>query len=247
MMMAMLLVSSAFVLVGRDVAPIDATLGLYVGDGAHPECTRWAQQMFESMGLTIRDIEAADINAGDLDGIDIFYFAGGESGPYIRDISSVGRSRLRQPVRDGAAFIGTCAGSMYAAATQVWEGHRMTQGQLGVFAGDAVGPAPNVCGPNGGVCVCAIDLRPEHPITEGLPRSIELYSYNSPTFRWDPSEPVEIVATYAATGQPTVIAAAYGAGRVLLTGVHPEWTSGDPWDLMTEAARWCLQGSETSD
>lgn len=225
--------------------PIDATVGLYVGDGAHPACIDAARRMFESMGVRIVDITAANFNSNDLSGIDIFYFAGGESGPYINDISSEGKALLRRRVVEGAAYIGTCAGSMFAAAVQVWEGYSMTRGQLGVFSGDAVGPAPDICGPDGGVCTCWIDVNTDHPIGRGIPESIEISYYNSPFFRFFDSSSVGIVATYQKTGEPTVIAAPYGYGRVVLTGVHPEWMPGPPWDLMTSAVLWCLNRLET--
>lgn len=226
---------------------IDATLGLYVGDGAHPACTDAARRMFESMGVRIVEITAASFNNDDVDGIDVFYFAGGESGPYIDDITPGGKALLRRRVVEGAAYIGTCAGSMFAAAVQVWEGYTMTRGQLGVFSGDAVGPAPDICGPNGGVCTCWIDVNTEHPIGRGIPESIEISYYNSPFFRFLDGSSVEIVATYQATGEPTIIAAPYGSGRVVLTGVHPEWMPGPPWDLMTNAVLWCLGRLETAD
>ena len=227
--------------------PIDATLGLYVGEGAHPDCVDPARRMFESMGLRIRNITARDFNGGRLDNIDIFYFAGGESGPYINDISAAGKNRLRQSIRDGAIYIGTCAGAMFAASVQVWDGYTMTRGQLGVFAGEAVGPAPNICGPDGGFCKCMIDIDTSHPIAQGLEESTEIYSYNSPFFRWPSHESVDIIATYQATGEPTIITAAYGMGRVLLTGVHPEWISDEPWDLMTKATLWCLRLLDTTE
>ena len=198
-------------------------------------------------GLRIRNITARDFNGGRLDNIDIFYFAGGESGPYINDISAAGKNRLRQSIRDGAIYIGTCAGAMFAASVQVWDGYTMTRGQLGVFAGEAVGPAPNICGPDGGFCKCMIDIDTSHPIAQGLEESTEIYSYNSPFFRWPSHESVDIIATYQATGEPTIITAAYGMGRVLLTGVHPEWISDEPWDLMTKATMWCLRLLDTTE
>ena len=236
----LLSVLPGFYALAQDAPTADATLGLYVGEGAHPDCVGPAREMFESMGLHVRDITAGDINNARVDDIDIFYFAGGESGPYIDDISAAGKSRLRQQVREGAIYIGTCAGAMFGAAVQVWEGEDYSRGQLGVFPGDAVGPAPNICGPSGGVCKCMIDVNTEHPISQGLPESIEIYYYNSPFFRWPGGESVEVIATYQATGEPTVIVAEYGDGRVLLTGVHPEWIPDEPWTLMTNAVLWCL-------
>jgi len=231
--------------VGEDADPIDGTIGIYVGDGAHPVCVDAARRMFESMGLRIVEITAQHFNNDDIDGIGIFYFAGGESGPYIDDITPEGKALLRQRVVEGAAYIGTCAGSMFAAAVQVWEGYTMTRGQLGVFAGDAIGPAPDICGPNGGVCTCWIDVNTDHPIGRGIPESIEISYYNSPFFRL--LGDVAVVATYQKTGEPTIVAASFGAGRVILTGVHPEWIPGPPWDLMTNAVLWCLGRLETVD
>ena len=231
----------------EDPVPIDAVVGLYIGDGAHPACTDAARRMFEAMGVRIVEITANHFNQDDVGGIDIFYFAGGESGPYIDDITAAGKAVLRRRVVEGAAYVGTCAGSMFAAAAQVWEGRTMRRGQLGIFSGDAVGPAPDICGPTGGVCTCWIDVDTEHPIGHGIPESIEISYYNSPFFRPSEGSPVEVVARYQKTGEPTIIAVSYGSGRVVLTGVHPEWIPGPPWDLMTNAVLWCLRQSETAD
>ena len=236
-----------FYALAQGVPTADATLGLYVGEGAHPDCVGPAREMFESMGLHVREITAGDINNARVDDIDIFYFAGGESGPYIDDISAAGKSSLRQQVSEGAIYIGTCAGAMFGAAVQVWEGKNYSRGQLGVFPGDAVGPAPNICGPSGGVCKCMVDLNATHPAAQGLPESIEIYYYNSPFFRFHPDSSVEVIATYQATGVPTIVASEYGAGRVVLTGVHPEWIPGPPWELMTRATLWCLGRLDATD
>jgi len=231
--------------VGQPTQPIDGTIGLYVGDGAHPACTDAARRMFGAMGVRIVEINAQHFNDGNVAGIDIFYFAGGESGPYINDISPAGKALLRHRVVEGAAYIGTCAGSMFAAAVQIWEGYSMARGQLGVFAGDAIGPAPGICGPDGGACTCWIDVNTDHPIGRGLPESIEISYYNSPFFRV--LGDAAVVATYQKTGEPTIVASSYGAGRVVLTGVHPEWMPGPPWDLMANAVLWCLGRLEAGD
>lgn len=61
--------------------------------------------------------------------------------------------------------------------------------------------------------------------------SIEISYYNSPFFRFFDGSSVEVVATYQKTGAPTIIAATYGSGRVVLTGIHPEWMPGPPWEF----------------
>lgn len=234
------------------------TVGLYAGRGAARECVTAAGKMFAWMGYTVVRIDADVINENDIRHLDVLYFPGGSTGPFQEDISAQGRDKIRQLIRSGGCFIGTCAGALFASERVVWEGQVDTQNTLGLFPGTVEGPIPEIfAGPEHGMC--QVNLSP-HPITETEPDSAWILYYNGPFFRSNPGAEVDVIARYQITNDPAMVAFEYGAGRVFLTGPHPEWEEddgrdgvsyfdrfddqGSDWDLMLNAARWCLHEME---
>ena len=218
----------------------DVLIGVYVDEGADPFCVEHAVGMFEWMGFSIRRVDAADVNGRDLQDLDAIYFPGGDSPPYIERISADGKAGLLDAVDGGMVYIGTCAGSMFAAEAQVWEGERYRDGQLGVFRGSAVGPAPGLCDREW--CYATLAANSEHPATDGMPKQFEVLWYNSPYLRASPGTGTHVLAIYAATGQPAIVAQGRGAGWVLLTGPHPEYTPEEAWRFLEGCMLWILGG-----
>lgn len=232
------------------------TIGLYADSGAAQSCVTAAKNMFEWMGYTVELLDANTINYGDILHIDIFYFPGGTSRPYIIDITEEGKNKIRQMLYAGRGYIGTCAGGMFAAEIQIWRGTTYSEGQLGIFPGTAEGPIEELFG-YPGIGMCQVNLVKDHPITEGQPDSVWILYYNGPFFDPKFTADVEIIGVYDITGQPALVAFEYGRGRVFLTGPHPEWEEdsdrdsvwyfdnfsdyGSDWPLMQNATRWCLQ------
>lgn len=213
-------------------------IGIYVDDGAHPSCVSHATEMFTWMGFGIREIDADDVNRGSLEGLAAVYFPGGDSPPYINDLSPAGKQGLIAAVERGMAYIGTCAGSMFAAETQVAEGERYRDGQLGIFRGDAVGPAPGICGDEW--CYTMLSSNPDHAVSEGEVFAFEVLWYNSPFFWADPAVETHVLASYVATGAPAFVAQQRGDGRVLLTGPHPEFAGEQTWAFVKDCILWSL-------
>jgi biotin--protein ligase len=215
--------------------------------------------MFEWMGYTVVRIDADAINHGDLQPMDVVYFPGGSSGPFQEDITPEGKEKIRQRVRDGGCFIGTCAGALFAAERVIWEGLEESGETLALFPGTVEAPIPEILGgPQYGMC--QVDLVKPHPITKGKPDSAWILYYNAPFFRPSPGAAVDIVGRYRITNDPALVAFEYGAGRVFLTGPHPEWEEdsdrdgvsyfdrfddrGSDWELMRDATRWCLRETD---
>lgn len=215
-------------------------IGVYVDEGAHPSCSGAAINMFRWMGFSTRRIVAADVNGGSIDDLAAIYFPGGDSPPYIDRITGAGKAWLRAAVADGMVYIGTCAGAMFAAEVQVWEGVRYTAGQLGVFRGEAVGPAPGICPDGEETCVVALVANAEHPVAADAASSLLVRYYNSPYLRADPEAETDILATYAGTGEPAIVAQRHGDGWVLLTGPHPEWEGDITWSFVKRCVLWSL-------
>ena len=215
-------------------------IGVYVDEGAHSSCSGAAIHMFRWMGFSTRRIVAADVNGGSIRDLAAIYFPGGDSPPYIERITNAGKIRLRAAVAGGMAYIGTCAGGMFTAEVQVWEGARYTAGQLGVFRGEAVGPAADICPDGEETCMVALVANADHPVAADGTTSLLVRYFNSPFLRADPDVETDILATYAGTGDPAIVAQRNGGGWVLLTGPHPEWEGPHTWAFIKNCVLWSL-------
>lgn len=232
------------------------TVGIYSDNGAAEGCVIAAEKMFQWMNYSTQRITANTINSGSVSNIDIFYFPGGSSGPYRSDINREGRERIKSMVLSGGAYIGTCAGALYACEKQLWEGQVITNGQLGLFSGSGVGPNPEIFAyPKIGMC--KINLNKNHPTVKNMPDTCWVMFYNGPYFSIGSNDnSTSGIGYYDKTGRAAIIACNYGKGRVFLTGPHPEWEEddardgipyfkefddqGSDWDFMKSAAEWCI-------
>ena len=214
-------------------------IGVYADAGAHPSCVSPAESMFRWMGFSTRRVYAEDLNDWQIDDLAAIYFPGGDSPPYIERISPLAKQRLRTAISNGMAYIGTCAGAMFAAEVQVWEGVDYTDGQLGVFQGAAVGPAPGICGGEE-TCGTALRADPEHPVSQDASTTFMVRYYNSPYLEAEPDVETHVLASYVATGEPAIVAQRYGDGWVLLTGPHPEWERTMTWAFIKNCVLWSL-------
>lgn len=231
------------------------TIGIYSGNGAAEGCIIASEKMFQWMDYSTRRIIASDINNCRINDIDILYFPGGSSGPYLSEITNSGKDYLKQLVKARCGFIGTCAGALFACETQLWNGQTIINGQLGIFKGIGVGPNPEIFAyPEIGMC--KINHEAEHPILKSLPDTSWIMFYNGPYFKVENPSNVFIIGKYDVTNNPALIACSYGKGKVFLTGPHLEWEEdsdrdginyfkqfddlGSDWDLMRNVVVWCL-------
>ncbi|UCG29960.1 MAG: hypothetical protein JSV53_10740 [candidate division WOR-3 bacterium] len=232
------------------------TIGVYSDSGAAAACVTAAEKMFRWMGYEVFRMDADFINNQDIQRIDIFYFPGGSPVPYTRSITYEGRKKIRKMIEGGRGYIGTCAGGIYAAEFQRWNGETYSAGQLGIFPGTAAGPIPQIYElPDIGMC--QVNLNKPHEITRAEPDSLWIMFYNGPYFIPGTDSDVDTVGTYEITGYLALVANEYGKGRVFLTGPHPEWEEdddrdgvsyfdrfddmGSDWTLMRRAVQWCLR------
>lgn len=238
-----------------------AQVAVYSGDGAYFRSIKAAIRMFLWMGAEPQRITPREIIAGKLKSFDVLYMTGGWAVPYIRDLKNGGTAKIRDFVRQGGAYIGTCAGAYFAADYIYWEGKRYEY-PLDLFPGSARGPIAELA-PWPGFKLCRINLsRTPHAITRGEPNSMMSLYYGAPWFEVPPGFKADILAYYDINNKPAMLAYEFGQGRVFLTGVHTEFEEGsdrdkvlwdndmhDPeseWPLMCNAVRW-LVGHEESD
>lgn len=244
----------------------EPVVGLYSGAGADSHLRAVAGRMFRWMGCQTVLISAADINQGTFRDIDIIYFAGGSTGPIRRDITEAGRENLRNHIRGGCGYIGTCGGALMACERNLWMGHEDDYGLFRIAPVTGIGPVQELDGGES-TRMMALDVNREwggkswelYGIDPSLPAYV--LSINSPWFDTGDSGGVVVVARYAGCGKPAYVACGYGAGRVFLTGPHPEIEeddnrdgnsyfdyledSGSDWPLMQMAVEWCLDGGRS--
>ncbi len=247
-------------------SPATAVVGLYADAGADPYLRAMARHMFTWMGYGTVDIRAADVNAGDFKGIRLLYMPGGSTPPFRRDISEEGREHLRSYIAGGCGYMGTCAGALIACSGNLWGGRQDDYGLFALLPVTGIGPIPELEEgrelPLGrGYVMAELIIDGGHPVTSGYEGTASILSLNSPWF--EAGSGISVLARYARTGGAAVVAGEFGAGRVVLTGPHPEVEEDSPrdgnsyfdvfedqgsdWPLMSSAAAWCLGGGAAFD
>lgn len=172
-------------------------------------------------------------------GADIFILPGilGQRSYYPDHIGPRGNAHIRTFVQRGGLFLGFCAGAYYAAQHIVYEpewGERRERlsGTLSFFNGTAFGPVPGYgrttndaprdeleeIGHVDPVPVLVCDKRMEG-------RRIELAYGLGPLFRTAADPRIDVIARYADVEgmPPAVMDIPFGRGRVILSGVLPQF------------------------
>mgnify|MGYP001482969453 CR=1 FL=1 len=235
------------------------TIGIYSGNGADRYLQAVAQKMFTWMGFETVSLSADDLNRGNLKSVSLIYFPGGSTPPLRREITETGRENLRAFIREGCAYVGTCAGALIACEKNLWLYRPDDYGLFGLIPATGVGPIPQI-DDGDGITMTRLTINQSSEIGAKHPEAAVVLSINSPYFKISEAASVTVVATYDAIGQPAYIAAAYGKGKVFLTGPHPEFEEDSPrdgnayfdgfddegsdWPLMRSAVYWCLSMGE---
>jgi len=157
---------------------------------------------------------------------------GGYAGQAMNAMSANLKNAIRDFVKNGGGYVGTCAGAFVATAKV---GTTRTKG-LGIFPG--------------GTKLYGKGIDQKQITWNGSVRSI--YWEGGPYLRNLPTtgdQAVETIATYS-SGAVAAARTTYGKGRVFITGVHPEapkwWKDsahitdpdGDDFDLMAGMLHW---------
>ncbi len=216
-------------------------VALYMDHGCRGVgAARWAELLSDEPGLAFEMLDAADVRGGRLAGFDCLVMPGGGGFERYADWGEEGCAKIRDFVRDGGGYIGTCAGE----SVLLNEPKRV---RMIPFKGDGVWA-------RGGFSA-QIGLSPRFEALTGVKAGTRTVRYhNGPVAL--PGEPVpgcraEVIATFdcdsdpeqdakqAMRGSPAAIWAEYGKGRVFLFAVHPEvWD--ETLDLLRGAFRAVL-------
>jgi glutamine amidotransferase-like uncharacterized protein len=185
-------------------------------------------------------VTATEIQSGRLEHFDVIIFPGGGGRRQAMALGSEGRRSVQEFVRSGGGYVGICAGAFLATAGYDWSlglvntrtltGDRdmpgagirsMAErgggsvkieftGEGRIFFGDRDGPI-DVAFSGGPIFI--------GPMRDDLPPCFPLAYYRTEVALYAPQRGTMI-------DTPAILAARFGAGRVVAIGPHPESTSG---------------------
>lgn len=215
---------AAALLLGVSAEP--AKTAVFAGDGPRGRgFVSWLQLVESSPELDLVLVDAGMIRAGALDGVDLLVIPGGASVVEKKDLGPEGAARIREFVRRGGGYIGTCAGCCLALEEK----------------GDpdrGIGLVPyNRIGHKGGFMM-PIALNEKGAAALGMAAGEYPVSYHAgpvlvPSTNAVPEANVEVWATYASDfdcpksslkmfGNIALVGGTYGKGRIFAIACHPE-------------------------
>jgi hypothetical protein len=226
-------------------------------------------------GHAVDFVFPVDIVDGCLHAYDAFVMPGGgyrAMSGQIDPLGHEGASAIRAYVRDGGMYIGSCAGS-YDAATVPASFVAVCPAQadlclLGARIWNETDTSfVGLQSPGVGV-IRVRNVRPDHPIMQGMPESFTMTHYNGPLFSGgtalavveggtehftpaeaflEPYDGPTLIGRAAEEGIANIVTGAHGRGMVVLFGSHPEFGFGLPMDdpqlpgrMLDNAVRWHL-------
>jgi len=224
-----------------------ARVALYGGGGAPYHHAA----LFARAGHPIDFVFPVDIAGGRLRAYDAFVMPGGgyrAMSGQIDPLGHEGARAIREYVRGGGMYIGSCAGSYDAATVPAsFVAACPAQADLCLLSAriwNGTGTSwVGLQSPGVGV-LRARNVAPTHPVMDGMPEVFDIVHYNGPLFRGGealatvdgPTErftPAEqfltatttrtLIDDAAAGGVANIVVGSLGQGRVVLFGSHPEF------------------------
>lgn len=237
--------------------------------GAWPEGLTAIKAMLDSYGYTHEDITPADLNSSTL-ALGSLYkmviFGGGWSGGYNTSVGETGYNNIRTFVSGGGGYFGICAGAYFAADRIVWKPNfpdpvEVYDFPLNLFNGLGLGPVLSIKEWDASTgCTSVItrgaamtSVSVDNSVLPGIDTSLNILYYGGPAFFSHPfatSDGFTVAAAYSIPGDPldgapAMITYNYGAGKVFLSGPHPE-VSFSNCSLSYDTATWKLMKSVIS-
>ncbi len=190
-------------------------------------CARGCLRGWGNGKYAVKALSAAEVIEGSwVNEEALFVMPGGASTPYSEKLKGEGINRIRDFVKNGGSYLGICAGAYFGAErTSFNKGmpdEIENECQTGLFKGTASGPVfpPYDPDSNAGCKAVEIDAR-------GTGKFKVFYNGGC-SFQADEGfKDYETVAVYSQKGnEVAVIFLPFGAGRVVLSGVHFEFSPG---------------------
>ena len=212
---------SAFARTGADPLRI----AVFTGNGArNTGAFRWLEIATLAENASAVPVDGASIRAGALDAADVIVMPGGRATLEANDLGDEGRAKLKDFIRNGGCYIGTCAGCYL-----LMESTSKERKYLSIL--------PYKDGASGGRADLPVDFNEKaHELAGIKPGRFDVRYAGGPvpvpTGRDTGDSKFEVVATYAGgtgkmprksfPGRPAAFAGTYGKGRIFVFTVHPE-------------------------
>jgi glutamine amidotransferase-like uncharacterized protein len=217
--------------------------------------------LFEWMNASVELLSATEIQQGALEGFDLLVLPAHGPSTYERDLTPIGKERIKQFLATGGSLFSVCRGTEFAVI------------QLGLI--DATlhyfGPIGVQCHDthNGELAVSEmiVNRASTGPDLSEEPESYMVFTTGASYFDFHDDTSVIPILSYAESDLPGVIAFRYGQGTVCLSSPHPEFEEGDnrdglssdhishwptyqnlqdpdsEWDLLYKVSSWLIASS----
>ena len=221
---------------GNGGAAESLRVAVYVGAGArNVGAYRWLELTARCADIEATPVDGEAVRAGALDSADVLVMPGGSSVDESKSLGPEGREKVKEFVKGGGGYIGTCAGCCLLMESA--KGHP-----------DMLHMIPFKFGPASGKAEMSISFNRRAEELAGIKKGATKIRYSEGPVPL-PSLPVkdaetEVVAIYnsdlnskgdkerpSMAGQAAAIAGTYGKGRLFVLSVHPEYDPDDHYVL----------------
>ena len=224
------------------------TVRVYTDAGAARDCVAHTVRALRSAlgpAYAVETCNAAQLRGDAIDSIDaspweaetaLLVLPGGRDLPYLEKLGARGAARIRAFVQGGGAYLGLCAGGYFGAADieffADFSGDAAHQAQaivgerpLKFFPGRCVGPVWRDFVYDSEQGAHAAWVHPEPGLAARTGGDFVLYQNGGGAFVNAEGYPnTRVILRYAAgSSHAAAVLTQVGAGRALLTGVHPEF------------------------
>ena len=201
--------------------------GVYAGRGISGNgATEWFRIVERSPELELKIVDSEMIRAGGLDGLDVLVMPGGSSPDIKKDLGTNGVERLRDFIKNGGGYFGTCAG----CCLMMEEAPDPSRG---------IGVMPFYRSGSKGRFLIPVELNKDGAAATGLKTGLYSIQYSHGPIL-EPSTQLVAGASFKVFGvnrsdsgkhgkgpemygRAAIVGGTFGKGRVFVTSVHPEF------------------------
>lgn len=201
-------------------------VAVFAGVGARSNgCVEWFRLVNSSPEMNLTLLDANDIRSGALKNVDLLVMPGGSSATIKKDLKPEGAEKLKDFIRNGGGYIGTCAGCCL-----------MMEEQADVTRGISVMPYGRLGSKGKFMMPLAVNKKGAEAM--GVEEGEYKVRYSGgpvlyPTTNVIEGANFEVWATYASdfdtpknklvmNGNAAIVGGTYGKGRVFAIACHPE-------------------------
>ena len=190
--------------------------------------------LFKWMNATVELVTGLEIQQGVLRGFDLLVLPAFGPSSYERELTPVGKTRIRQFLATGGSLFTVCRGTEFAVNC------------LGLIDATLhyIGPVGVQCHDTHNGELALDEMLVNHastgPDLSQEPDSYMVFCTGASYFEIHDETEVIPILSYADSGFPGVIVFRYGQGTVMLSSPHPEFEEGNPRDGLdqTDYTHW---------